>query len=84
MNHFDDDPMSCTCDNVPLDGYDNVIKNTEFGGFMYEGDMWPTSFPIRCQTCGDNVILKDGTRGHFPCYPEGENWVNGSQPFNSP
>lgn len=36
--------------------------------------MWPTTFPIRCQACGDNVILPDGTRGKVPCFKDGEDW----------
>ena len=40
------------------------------------GNMFPSVFPIRCQACGKNVILPNGTRGYFPCAPEDEQWFD--------
>merc|ERR1719456_2027689 len=75
---------SCTCDNIPADDYPNVLDNKrDAGGLLVSawqtywnisGNMFPSSFPIRCQACGKNVILPDGTRGDLPCASEEEQW----------
>merc|ERR1711939_892907 len=88
-----DDPHACSCDNVELmdeeNYYPNVHNNSRHGpdktGFLYAykdyesqgGNMWPSTWPARCQGCGKNVILEDGTRGEFPCVPpgSGEDWA---------
>lgn len=82
-----DDPKACTCDNIQLDDYQNVHNNSvdaEVRGSLFKyymadgfgGNMYPSSFPIRCQACGENVILPDGTKGKWPCFPDGsgEDW----------
>jgi len=67
--------------------YPNVHNNTRHGpsqtGFLYQyidfesqgGNMWPSQMNVRCQTCGKNVILPDGTKGEFKCAPDGEEWA---------
>jgi len=86
-----DDPKACTCDNVELmdeeNYYPNVHNNTRHGpnqsGFLYQyvdfekqgGNMWPSQFNVRCQSCGKNVILPDGSKGEFKCAPDGEMWA---------
>lgn len=84
--NLSDDPKACACDNLPPDDYPNTWDNQKDGpeqtGFLYKyifennagNNMWPTTFPIRCQACGDNVILPDGTRGKVPCFKDGEDW----------
>jgi len=37
--------------------------------------MWPSQLNVRCQSCGRNVILPDGTKGEFKCAPDGEDWA---------
>jgi hypothetical protein len=85
------DPKSCTCDNEPDADYPNVLKvldpeHPEKGGdglissYYFDngagGNMFPTSFPVRCQACGKNVLLPNGTYGELPCAPKGEDWFN--------
>jgi len=38
------------------------------------GNMFPTTFPVRCQACGENVLFPNGTRGYWPCSPADEAW----------
>jgi hypothetical protein len=83
-----DDPMSCACNNVPADDYPNVVNSDkDLGGLLtvpwqtywnISGNMFPSQYPVRCQACGDNVTLPDGTRGKFPCAPEVEEWYTPS------
>jgi len=69
---------SCTCDNIPAADYPNVLDSTkDAGGLLVSawqtywnisGNFFPSTFPVRCQACGKNVILPDGTRGDLPCF----------------
>merc|ERR1719262_808023 len=75
---------SCTCDNVPAADYPNVLDSTrDAGGLLssawqtywnISGNFFPSTFPVRCQACGKNVILPDGTRGDMPCASDDEQW----------
>jgi len=75
---------ACTCDNMPAADYPNVLDSKrDAGGLLssawqtywnISGNHFPTTYPVRCQACGDNVILPDGTRGKFPCASEEETW----------
>ena len=84
-----DDPMACACNNVPDADYPNVLNASKDGMIAsywttspgIGGNMFPSTFPVRCQACGKNVTLPDGTRGAFPCAPEGEDWF---VPYKSP
>jgi hypothetical protein len=77
-------PMDCACNNVPADDYPNTLDNEkDAGGLLVSawqtywnisGNFFPSSFPVRCQACGANVVKPDGTRGSVPCFPEGEDW----------
>jgi len=77
-------PMNCACNNVPDDDYPNVINvsnDDPLSGSLFFGEygfssliFFPSTFPVRCQACGKNVILPNGTRGDWPCFPPGENW----------
>lgn len=77
-----DDPKSCSCDNTPDEDYPNTLNVTRGDGLITSyyslagagGNMFPTTFPIRCQACGMNVILPNGTRGNLPCSPAAEDW----------
>jgi hypothetical protein len=80
-----EDPKACACDNIELKSYPNMYNNTvdphkpgtfykyfmedEFGGNMY-----PQTYPMRCQACGNNTIMPNGTRMDFPCYRPGDDW----------
>lgn len=75
------DPKACTCDNVPDLDYNNTVNATSDGlisSYYFAagagGNMFPTTFPVRCQACGKNVILPNGTRGDLPCAPADEQW----------
>jgi len=78
------DPKACTCDNEPPEDYPNTLNSTrDAGGLLSSywqtyvnvgGNMFPSTFPVRCQACGKNVILPDGSRGDLPCAPEVEEW----------
>jgi hypothetical protein len=80
----DNPGMDCACNNVPADDYPNTLDSErDAGGLLMSawqtywnisGNFFPTSFPVRCQACGANVIKPDGTRGPVPCFPEGEDW----------
>jgi len=86
------DPKACTCDNVQLPDYPNVYNNSNWGvnntvaesyGFYINGragNMFPSSFPVRCQACGNssNIIRPDGTKGPWPCAPKDEMYVRAS------
>ena len=79
-----DDPMACACNNVPDDDYPNVLdSDKDLGGLLVaswqtywniSGNMFPSKYPARCQACGANVTLPDGTYGPFPCAGEDEQW----------
>jgi len=78
---FSDDPKACTCDNVPDADYPNTLNVSNDGlisGYYFMdgagGNMFPTTFPVRCQACGENVIFPNGTRGTWPCSPADEAW----------
>merc|ERR1711964_491968 len=74
----------CACNNVPADDYPNTLDNKkDAGGLLVSawqtywnisGNFFPSTFPVRCQACGKNVILPDGTRGDLPCASEEETW----------
>jgi len=74
------DPKACTCDNVPDADYPNTLNITNglISSYYFAagagGNMFPTTFPVRCQACGDNVIFPNGTRGSLPCSPKDEAW----------
>jgi hypothetical protein len=38
---------------------------------------------VRCQACGKNVLLPNGTRGDFPCHPAGEDWFTPGNSSNT-
>merc|ERR1712224_645290 len=75
---------SCTCDNIPADDYPNVLdSDKDAGGLLVSawqtywnvsGNMFPSTFPVRCQACGKNVIMPDGSRGDLACASEQEQW----------
>merc|ERR1712118_184528 len=75
---------SCTCDNVPAADYPNVLDSTkDAGGLLVSawqtywnisGNFFPSTFPVRCQACGKNVILPDGSRKDVPCADDDEQW----------
>jgi len=76
-----DDPTSCTCHNEELPDYPNVVKVKHEDGrsdgmltWWGGSNIFSTSFPVRCQACGPNVLLPDGTRGNFPCAPPDEEY----------
>jgi len=78
-----DDPNRCKCDNIQLDDYPNTLDVNKGHGLLAafydtakgDGNMFPTTFPVRCQACGKNVTLPDGTYGPNPCFPAGEDWL---------
>jgi hypothetical protein len=90
------DKMACACNNMPDADYPNVLNVSNGDGLIASywsthpgegGYMFPTTFPVRCQACGDNVTLPNGEKGAFPCAPEAETWfkpakeyVNGTEP----
>jgi hypothetical protein len=77
---YSDDPKACTCDNEPDEDYPNVlnVSNGLIASYYYAngagGNMFPTTFPVRCQACGVNVIMPNGTRGNLSCSPADEAW----------
>jgi hypothetical protein len=78
------DVSACQCNNVPDKDYPNVLDNEKDAGgnlvvawqtyWNVSGNMFPSSWPVRCQACGENVILPNGTRGDLPCAPKEEQW----------
>lgn len=79
------DPNACTCDNIELEDYPNIYNNTKdpkIPGVFYNyfdeddfgGNMYPQTFPTRCQACGNNTIMPNGTVMNFPCYRPGDDW----------
>jgi len=77
------DSSACACNNVPDKDYPNVINQTD--GLVMSfwsthpsvgGNMFPQSYPVRCQACGKNVTLPDGTHGPFPCASEDDKWFH--------
>jgi len=83
-NNWKPGDKSCTCDNVVADDYPNVLDTKkDAGGLLVSswqtywnvsGNYFPSTFPVRCQACGKNVILPNGTRGDLPCAPKDEEW----------
>jgi hypothetical protein len=76
---------ACTCDNVELDDYPNIMNNTKdpkvpgtfynyFAMDNFGGNHYPQWFPTRCQACGNNTIMPNGTKMNFPCYRPGDDW----------
>jgi len=83
QNH--DDPLACACDNIELADYPNIYNNTvdpKVPGIFYKyfdmdgfgGNMYPQTWPARCQACGKNTIMPNGTRMDLPCYRPGDDW----------
>jgi len=82
-----DDPHACTCDNIEVPDYPNWFNNTaggpEVAGLLYlylmpDGagtNVFPSEWPVRCQSCGPDVILPNGTIGDLKCYPDGEDYM---------
>jgi len=70
---------------MELEDYPNIYNNTVdpkkpgvfYNYFMADnagGNMYPQTWPTRCQSCGKNVIMPNGTRMDFPCYRPGDDW----------
>jgi len=75
------DPKDCTCDNKPDPDYNNTItlKDGLISSYWSTqpdvgGNMFPQSFPVRCQACGKNVLLPNGSKGDVPCAPDDDMW----------
>merc|ERR1712224_871025 len=75
------DPKDCTCDNKPDPDYNNTItlKDGLISSYWSThpgvgGNMFPQTYPLRCQACGKNVLLPNGTRGDLPCAPADDIW----------
>jgi len=79
------DPKKCACNNVELEDYPNIYNNTKdpkvagvfYNYFMeddFGGNMYPQWWPTRCQACGNNTIMPNGTVMNFPCYRPGDDW----------
>jgi hypothetical protein len=81
-----DDPMACACDNVPADDYPNVVNaSDQLVHYPWQtqwnltGNSFPSTFPLRCQACGKNVLRKDNSTGKWEwgelaCAPEDEQY----------
>jgi len=80
-----DDPKACTCDNVQLEDYPNIYNNTKdpnVAGVYYQYlytdhaglNLYPQTQPVRCQACGPNTIMPNGTRVDLKCYKDGDDW----------
>jgi len=80
-----DGPKVCACDNIELEDYPNIYNNTKDphkAGVFYNyfdmddfgGNMYPQWWPTRCQACGKDVIMPNGTVMDFPCYRPGDDW----------
>jgi hypothetical protein len=83
--HSDDPKTDCGCNNKPKKGYENIVNATESllvapwqTYWNVSGNSFPTTYPLRCQGCGDDVLRPDGTFGKFPCAPEEEQWYTPS------
>ena len=79
------DPSKCACDNTPDADYPNMADGKkDLALYPWQtlwnltGNAFPTTFPLRCQACGKNVLRKgdDGKWGwgEHACTPEGEDW----------
>ena len=75
---------------MPADDYPNVLNVSKDGMIMsyYDtpggaGNMFPTTFPVRCQACGKNVLLPNGTKGDVPCAPKDEMWFKPNMHINN-
>merc|ERR550514_2288886 len=76
------DPKACTCDNQPAADYPNVLDHERDAGgqlmaawqtyWNVSGNFFPSTYPVRCQACGKNVILEDGSRGDLSCVMTGD------------
>jgi len=84
-------PKDCQCDNQPDPDYPNVLNVSNGDGLISSywtthpgvgGNMFPQTFPIRCQACGKNVLLPDGTKGDLPCAPEDDMWFEPTEKRN--
>merc|ERR1719453_368838 len=82
-NTYSASSKACTCDNIPADDYPNVLQSNEYGGLLVSawqtywnvsGNFFPSTFPVRCQACGKNVIMPDGSRKDVPCADDDEQW----------
>jgi len=83
-NTYSPTSKSCTCDNIPADDYPNVLDTTrDADGLLVaswqtywnvSGNYFPSTFPVRCQACGKNVIMPDGSRKDLPCADDDEQW----------
>ena len=77
-----DDPTACTCDNKPADDYPNWVNVSQANGLLSQyydtpagaGNMFPSMLPVRCEACGANVTLPNGTKANIPCGPKDEEW----------
>jgi len=74
-------PQDCMCDNEPDADYPNVLNVSTDGlitSYFFSngggGNMFPTTFPVRCQPCGPNTTFPNGTKGDVPCAPKDEIW----------
>lgn len=82
-----DDPHGCTCDQIEVPNYPNWHNNTKDGpevaGLLYNyafvdnagSNTYPSMMPVRCQSCGPEVVLPNGTVGALKCYPDGEDYM---------
>jgi GTPase SAR1 family protein len=79
------DPKACSCDNKPVDDYPNIVNASEQllifpwqTQWNLTGNSFPTTFPLRCQACGKDVLRKDThgnwTWGELACAPKEEQW----------
>jgi len=80
------DPKHCQCDNKPDADYPNTLTLEDGLISAYwttqpevGGNMFPQSYPVRCQACGKNVSLPNGTYGDLPCAPEDDQWFRAAQ-----
>merc|ERR1719305_1697249 len=87
-----DDKMACACNNMPDEDYPNVLNASKDGLISsywttqpgVGGNMFPSTFPVRCQACGKNVTLPDGSKGPFPCAPRARTGSSHTNPLTAP
>merc|ERR1719359_2745162 len=83
-NTYSPSSKACTCDNIPAADYPNVLNSTrDAGGLLVSawqtfwnvsGNFFPSTFPVRCQACGKQVIMPDGSKQDVPCSDADEEW----------